>query len=287
MCSACLLCVAAVALDDDGYPRAKLLVEPSALANSAAREAMIILDARPRAKFDAGRLAGARWVDHAEWEKAVGSSRDPHAWAKRIGALGIAGDRPVAVYDDMLSRDAARIWWILKYFGVADVRILHGGWKGVQNAKLPTETRSAPVAPAAFDPKPHAARFADKAWMKQALAAGTQVVDARSEKEFCGIEKLKNRRAGAMPGAKLLEWSDLLDRETARFKSPRELRELFAKAGVDLDRPTATHCQGGGRAAVMAFGMELMGAVPVRNYYASWGEWGNADDTPIVTPKGK
>jgi thiosulfate/3-mercaptopyruvate sulfurtransferase len=84
-----------------------------------------------------------------------------------------------------------------------------------------------------------------------------------------------------------LEWIDLIDKETQRFKTPDQLRKLFADAEIGLDRPTATHCQGGGRASVMAFGMELMGATSVANYYASWGEWGNADDTPIVAGKPK
>jgi thiosulfate/3-mercaptopyruvate sulfurtransferase len=110
-------------------------------------------------------------------------------------------------------------------------------------------------------------------------------VDARSEDEFCGINKRDNKRGGAIPGAKHLEWSDLIDQETNRFKSPAELKRLFEQAGIDLTRPTASHCNGGGRAAVMAFGLELMGANEVRNYYRGWGEWGNAQDTPIIVPE--
>jgi len=40
-------------------------------------------------------------------------------------------------------------------------------------------------------------------------------------------------------------------------------------------------------AAVMAYGLELMGAKDVRNYYKSWSEWVNADDTPVVKPEPK
>ena len=50
---------------------------------------------------------------------------------------------------------------------------------------------------------------------------------------------------------------------------------------MDLDKPNITYCQGGGRAAVAAFGLELAGAKNVRNYYASWAEWGNDPDTPV------
>ena len=88
-----------------------------------------------------------------------------------------------------------------------------------------------------------------------------------------------------MPGAKHLEWSELLDQRTQRFKPAAELRVLLADAGIDLKRRTIAHCQSGGRSSVMAFGLELMGADDVGNYYAGWAEWGNADDTPIVKPR--
>ena len=110
----------------------------------------------------------------------------------------------------------------------------------------------------------------------------SQLIDARSEAEFCGDERLKTPRAGAIPGAKHLEWDDLLAPETGRFLAASELADVFAKAGVDLQQPTATHCQSGGRASVTAFGLELMGADQVSNYYRSWHEWSNAPDTPVV-----
>ena len=144
-------------------------------------------------------------------------------------------------------------------------------------------------------PSPAATKFAaqsqaDRLATKQKLLdslkdKSLQIVNARSEGEFCGVEKMTNKRAGAIPSAKHLEWIDLLDKKTQRFKTAAEIDKLFAAAGIDLKAKTATHCQSGGRASVMAFGLELMGAKDVSNYYRSWSEWGNADDTPIVPGK--
>jgi thiosulfate/3-mercaptopyruvate sulfurtransferase len=143
-------------------------------------------------------------------------------------------------------------------------------------------------SPDKFVAKARPEKLATKEQLLDSLQSGKlQIVDARSEKEFCGIEKLTNKRAGAIPGAKQLEWIDLLDKETQRFKSAAEMRKLFEQAGIALDKPTAAHCQSGGRAAVMAFGLELMGAKDVSNYYPSWSEWGNASDTPVVPGKAK
>jgi 3-mercaptopyruvate sulfurtransferase SseA len=272
---------------DEGYPQAKLLIEPAELAGQKAPKGLVVLDARPEADFQQGRIAAARWVDAPAWAKAFGDGKDAAGWAVRIGKLGIGPKATVVVYDNALSKDAARVWWILRFWGVGDVRLLNGGWKGWNAAGLPVEAAK-PQSPAAveFAATPAAQRQVLKDELLGAVASRRlQIVDARSEKEHCGLDALTNKRAGAIPDAKHLEWSDLLDKETQRFKGPAEIRRLFAAAGIDLKQPTAAHCQSGGRSSVMVFAMELMGAEKVRNYYAGWSEWGNADDTPIVVLK--
>lgn len=273
---------------DEAYPKPELLVEPAALAEPDVAKGFVILDARPREKYLKGHIPGARWVNHAEWAKGFGDGIDADTWGKRIGALGVGASSRVVVYDDNHGKDAARIWWMLRYWGVPDAGLLNGGWVGWEAGKHLTETAEPVPAIVTFAAKPHAARLATKDGLLKSLDGKTvQIVDARSEKEHCGTEKQANKKFGAIPGAVHLEWIDLLDKDTQRFKEPARMKRLFEAAGVKLDRPTAAHCQSGGRAAVMAFGLELMGAKDVSNYYKSWSEWGNADDTPVVKPEPK
>jgi thiosulfate/3-mercaptopyruvate sulfurtransferase len=270
----------------DEYPRGDLLIEPHSLADLA--KGFIVLDARDKKQFAEGHVPGAQWVDQAGWAKGFGDGGDAAGWSKRIGDLGIRTSSQVVVYDDNLAKDAARIWWILRYWGVQDVRLVNGGWKGWSAAKGPVEKQAQPATAVDFKAVAFAERFADKQELLKSLKKGDlQIVDARSESEFCGEAALANKRAGAIPGAKHLEWSDLIERKTHRFKPASELKKLFAEAGIDLDRPTAAHCQSGGRSSVMAFGLELMGAKNVKNYYRSWSEWGNAEDTPVIKPTPK
>ena len=277
-----------VAAGGNAYPRLELLIEPAQLVKPDVAKEYIVLDARNRSKFKQSHIPNARWVDHEEWAKSFGHGKDAEAWGKRIGLLGLTSSSKVVVYDDNYTKDAARIWWILRYWGVEDVRLLNGGWAGWKMGNHPTEKDEIAVAPRKFEAKARPDRLATKEQLLDSLKGGKlQIVDARSEKEFCGVEKLTNKRAGAIPGAKQLEWIDLLDKETQRFKSAANLRKLFEEAGIALDRPTATHCQSGGRAAVMVFGMELMGAKGVSNYYPSWSEWSSDPDTPIVPGKAK
>lgn len=285
--SAIVLCslISTLTAAEDNYARPKLLVEASELAKPKVAEQFIVLDARKKEGYDQNHVAGARSVDHDTWKSAFGDGSDVEGWSKRIGNLGIAANSTVVVYDDASNKDAARIWWLLRYWGVKDVRLLNGGWKAWSTAGFPTETKELPPTKAVeFTAMPQTKRLATKDQILASLAAdGLQIVDSRSKDEFCGIDRLKNKRGGTIPGAKHLEWSDLIDAATGRFKSASELRRLIDESGIDLNKPTASHCQSGGRASVMAFGLELMGAKDSRNYYPGWSEWGNSDDVPIVT----
>ena len=280
---AALVCAAATVAAQEQYPRQDLLLEPAELARPEVARRFVILDVRGPDDYQAAHVPGALRVDHGSWSSAFKGGTDVEGWSRRIGELGIDNDTPVVVYDDAGMKDAARIWWLLRFWGVEEVRLLNGGWKTWTAMKLPTSNETAAAAnPSDFQALANARRLSDKDQILGLLEGGKlQIVDARSFAEFCGLQPNKNKRGGAIPGAKHLEWSDLIDGETHRFKSPAEIQALLDKAGIDVNRPTAAHCQSGGRASVMAFGLELMGADDIRNYYRGWSEWGNADDTPI------
>jgi thiosulfate/3-mercaptopyruvate sulfurtransferase len=270
------------------YLRPDLLMEAAELKRPEVARKYVILDARGKGAYKAGHAPGALWLDAITWERAFKDGQDEQAWSERIGGLGLHAETRVVVYDDNLSKDAARMWWILRYWGLRDVRLLNGGWRAWKAAGGEVETReNTPRGIVRARLTPVRSRLAAKEQVKKWVEGKTeQILDARSTGEFCG-ETETAKRNGAIPGAKHLEWSDTLDRKTGRFKSAAELAKLFKGAGIDPARPTTTYCQSGGRAAVLAFVVELMGGKEVRNYYRSWSEWGNAEDTPIERPRKK
>ncbi len=269
------------------YPRPDLLVEANDLEKVLAdKKPSRLLDARAGSKYAAGHLTDAVSVDVAAWAKAFAEGQDADDWAKRLAAVGVTPETRVVLYDDNQSRDAARVWYILRYWGVKDVRLLNGGfaaWKSV-GGKM-TETKTAPPKDEAVKLVKQPNRLVSKDQLLKLLKdPAPQIIDARSTGEFCGTAETAKRN-GAIPGAKHLEWSDTLDKGTGRFKSADELTKLFEEAGIDPAKPAVTYCQSGGRAAVLAFVLELMGDKNVGNYYRSWSEWGNDPDTPIDKPK--
>jgi thiosulfate/3-mercaptopyruvate sulfurtransferase len=282
-----LLCTALLMLapgaEPDKYPHADLLIETPELAKAVAAKKVQLLDTRTKAKYDAGHIPGAVWVDVPAWSKAFAAGPDKEAWVKLLGACGLDAAAPVVVYGDDV-REAARVWWILRYWGFKDARLLNGGWAAWASANSAASREAPAVKPTEPKLTANADRLATKDQVIDMLKGkDPQIVDTRSEKEFCGEQK-QAKRGGAIPGAKHLEWSDLLAKD-GRFKSADELRKLFKEHDVSLKGPAVTYCQSGGRASVMAFALELMGAKDVRNYYRSWNEWGNDPDTPIVIPK--
>jgi thiosulfate/3-mercaptopyruvate sulfurtransferase len=266
----------------DTYPNAKLLIEDDALAEVDVKTT-VILDARDEKGYLAGHIPGAIRLPTAEWGKAVPDT--PEAWGKRLAQLGIKAETPVVVYGGADVRDAARAWWLIKYAGADDVRLLNGGfpaWQKTGGMAETMENAARPIEPG--KPAIRADRLAEKKDVLSILKdKSSQILDARSDAEFCGTAGAA-KRTGHIPGATAIEWSELLTAEKT-FKSPAELKQLFADRKIDLEKPAVTYCQSGGRAAVLAFGLELMGAKHVRTYYKSWSEWGNAEDTPIEVPK--
>lgn len=270
----------------DDYPRPELLVEPAGLAKDVEADGAVVLDVRGKEAYAEGHVPGSLRVDHATWKDAFDADAADD-WGERIASLGIDADSAVVLYDDDDLKNAARIWWILRFWGVEDAKLLNGGWKAWQREGLPVSDEATPApAKTDFRADPQPDRLATKGSILETLGSGKlQIVDSRSEEEYCGTKRLSNARGGAIPGATNLEWSTLIDSETGRVKPAPEIEQLLRDAGIDPKRPAITYCQSGGRASVMAFGLELMGVDQVSNYYPGWGEWGNQEETPVETPQ--
>lgn len=251
------------------YARPDLLVEVSDLKDGK----FVVLDVRSVAKYGAQHAAGAVNAPVGSWANAIDDGKaDAAYWKAELAALGVTPKSSVVVYSSDW-REAARAWWALKLAGVPDVRVLNGGWRAYLDAKLPTSTEATtPKAadPADWKPEPRLAVLAEVVKAADGKS-GLTVVDARAATEVAN---------GKVPGAKPLDWAELIDEKTQKVKPAGELHKLFEGAKIDLTKPCVTYCQGGGRAAVMAFGLELMGAKDVRNYHKSWGEYGKDEKTP-------
>ena len=144
------------------YPNPEMLVEPSAVAKAEVAKTLIILDAREPKQYAAGHRSRAAWVDAAAWGKAFKDGKDAEGWSGRIGKLGINADAKVVVYDNNAFNEAARIWWILRLWGVKNVRLLNGNWATWKKNKLPIENDSEAAVPGTVCPQAAARAAGDQ-----------------------------------------------------------------------------------------------------------------------------
>ena len=111
----------------------------------------------------------------------------------------------------------------------------------------------------------------------QVAIDNTQIVDARSPARFRGeeIEPRAGVKPGHIPGSKNIHYVTVLNPD-GTLKTPNELAEIFASAGIDEDQPITTTCGSGVTAAILALALEQIGAKQVSLYDGSWTEWGSS-----------
>jgi thiosulfate/3-mercaptopyruvate sulfurtransferase len=237
-----------------------------------------------RDEYLAAHIPGARFLDI----DAVSDRADPAphmlpkaaAFGAAMERLGISRDDRIVVYDNSPIRTAARGWFMLRHFGAEQVAILNGGFQKWTAEGRPTESGGAALRSASFDGSER-----NDVVAKQLLLAGVETpwVDARGKARFEGTEPdpRPGVAAGHAPGQRNLPFGSLY-REDGTFKSVEELKQLFADAAIDPNKPFIASCGSGVTANSLLFAAHLIGNDDTKLYDGSWSEWGADPATPKV-----
>lgn len=243
-----------------------------------------------RAEYHERHIPGAVFAELTWFSDAAApfphTLLDADTFGERVGALGIEASHRVVVYDSSGQNfSAPRFWWMMRTFGHAQVAVLDGGLpKWVTDGHAVTSELPA-VVPATFVATRHNDAVRDLDAMRRVVHDGTaQVVDARSAGRFTGAEAEPRPgvRGGHMPGAKNLHYASLVQAD-GTLRSPQDLRELAARAGLDLSKPIVASCGTGVTACAVVLALEVMGVPNTPVYDGSWTEWGSMPDTPVAT----
>lgn len=275
------------------------LVSTAWLDQNLAEQDVFILDASrhlpgagrtPSAEFEASHIPGARFLDLAtltDTDSSIPAALPtPKQVAERLANLGVDPNARIVLYDDSGLKTSARAWFALKQNGVSNVAILDGGLGKWRAEERPLE--AGPVNAERADKAqlyaliPADSQVATKAQMLANCSSGLdQVLDARgADRVFgSGIDPVHGGQNGRIPGALNLPFGQVFKTD-GTFKSPQDLRALFASVGVDLERPLVTTCGSGITASVLLFAAHLAGKNDVRLYDGSWQEWEADPDTP-------
>jgi thiosulfate/3-mercaptopyruvate sulfurtransferase len=271
-----------------GYANPQLLVETDELARMLGAPAVRIVDVRSGTvgalAYRAGHVPGAAYLDAAELDdpaaNADGQPIRPAAAAVLFGRPGIDHETTVVAYDAAGGVLAARLFFVLEYFGHERVRVLNGGLGKWQREGRPLEVAAPTIRPLTFDPRPRRDLVATAAEVQASLGrADACLIDARSPAEFAGTEK-RAARGGRIPGAANVDWERTMTRD-GTFKDADALRALFEGAGMRPEQTAVVYCQSGNRSAQDYLALRLLGHSRIRNYDGSWMEWGNTPTLPV------
>jgi thiosulfate/3-mercaptopyruvate sulfurtransferase len=245
-------------------------------------------DPHGREHYLDGHLPGARFVD-LDTELAAAPTAeggrhplpapaDLQAAARR---WGVRRGQTVVCYDATGNLAAARAWWLLRWAGVEDVRLLDGGLRAWTEAGLPLaqgQPEPVPEGDVLLSPGHLPTLSADDA---AELAAGGVLLDARAAERYRGEIEPVDPRAGHIPGAVSAPTSDNLT-EGGRFRPPEELAGRFAALGADGRRPVGVYCGSGVTAAHEVVALAIAG-VDAALFPGSWSAWSADPDRPVAT----
>nr|WP_028479182.1 sulfurtransferase [Nocardia sp. CNY236] len=266
------------------------MVSPQELREALDNKRVCLLDVRwalgdpdgPQHYLD-GHIPGAVFVDlETELATPPSPARGRHPLPdvtqleKCARSWGMATGDPVVVYDATGGLAAARAWWLLRWAGVADVRILDGGLPAWVRMGEPIATGAEPdPEPGDVELRPGHLPVADA----DAVARWRGVLlDARATERYRGDHEPIDPRAGHIPGASSAPTTQNLDAE-GRFRSADELHDRFAAFGPG---PVAVYCGSGVTAAHQIAALAVAG-IEATLYPGSWSQWSNDPKRPVAT----
>ncbi len=248
--------------------------------------------------FLAGHLPGAIYVD---LDSELASPPSPEggrhplpelsALEKDARRWGMQQEGSVVVYDDAGGLSAARAWWVLRWAGARDVRILDGGLGAWQAAggDVVTEVHAPALGDVEFTGGQMPVLDIDEAQrLGSAPASDGLLIDVRASERFDGREETLDPRAGHIPGAINLPTAEILTAE-GRFVPAAELRDRFVAAGLDVgshipgspgpDHPVGVYCGSGVTACHTIAALAAIG-VQAALFPGSWSQWAHDSERP-------
>jgi thiosulfate/3-mercaptopyruvate sulfurtransferase len=253
------------------------------LAGTTVLDARWRLGGRPgREDYAEGHIPGAVFID-LDTELAGEPGRngrhplpDPARLQEALRAKGVNDTSTVVVYDAGDGQAAARAWWILRWAGHRDTRVLDGGLRAWTAKGHPTSTEESTPTRGDIHVKPGSlpTLTADEA---QKIAQTGTLIDARATPRFRGETEPVDPVAGHIPGATNRPTTEN-SQPDGRLKPAHELNEAFSDDG-----PIGAYCGSGVTAAHTILALHRAGRTDAALYVGSWSDWITDPSRPVAT----
>jgi thiosulfate/3-mercaptopyruvate sulfurtransferase len=246
-------------------------------------------------EYEKGHIANAlAWNWNTDLHAPVGRDYvDQEGLAAQLRRAGVGEDTTVVLYGGNNNWFAAYAYWLLRYLGFANVRLLDGGRKKweLESRELTQDVPTFPATDLTIGQPVNGDFRALRDDVLGRVLEGddrTSFIDVRSPEEFRG-EKLapdhlpqeQAQVPGHIPGAANIPWVQAAN-DDGTFKSADELLALYERAGITSDQEVIAYCRIGERSSHTWFALhELLGFDDVKNYDGSWTEYGSLVGVPV------
>ncbi|ODV91767.1 hypothetical protein CANCADRAFT_147386 [Tortispora caseinolytica NRRL Y-17796] len=260
----------------------------------------------PVREFEAMRLPGAKFFPldavknpESPYPHMIPNVRD---FLKYMNKLGIKRSDDLIVYDLGGNFSASRILWMFQVFGHPQVSLLDDFTtykaEGGELDTAPIDATGADVVDISdvtdldfYAPRDSVSMdttmfttYEQLHAYVRAARSDWQIIDARPRDRFNGTapEPRPGLPSGHIPGALNLPFGECLD--GGKFRSPAELKTLFAGIGVDGSKPIVVMCGSGVTACILRTALLIIGIDNISVFDGSWTEWAQRAPQGFIVP---
>jgi len=240
---------------------------------------LVIIDASKAKLYTKSHIDGAINIPYAKLNQKEGAVKGllkgTEELATFFGEKGVSDQSEIVVYDEGSQKYSTRVYWILKYLGAPNVKLLHKENDAWRNARIKLTSAVPSVKATTFTANPNQEISADCAFIKANLDNENVVlIDARSEKEYLGTEDSEKKYSkGHLPGAIHLDFTEV-ENENKSFMSTTGFESIMSENGFTADKTYVMYCKTGVKASVTyTFFKEVLGFENVKLYDGAYLEW--------------
>ncbi|NJK36944.1 MAG: sulfurtransferase [Oscillatoriales cyanobacterium RM2_1_1] len=270
----------------------ELLVSPHWLADNLNHPQLVIVDCRfaltnpdlGQQQYQQSHIPGAFYLDlNHDLSNTVHTHGgrhplpDPADFAQTLARIGITDQKTfVVAYDDSRFAFAARLWWLLCYFGHPQIALLDGGWSQWQ-ARYPVTNELPNTQMGRFDYQLHPEKIVDRmAVISCKDQPSVALIDSRDRPRYWGEYEPIDPIAGHIPGAINFPWKETtdetgfvrLDQQRQRWQSLKNTEKIMV------------YCGSGVTACVNLWSLEIAGISQGKLYVGGWSDWCSYQNSP-------
>jgi thiosulfate/3-mercaptopyruvate sulfurtransferase len=261
------------------------LIEAKDLAKIMKDKNVVVISAQKTSLYNDFHITGSINLPPADLvnnEPIPYILKDVAELEKIIGAKGISQNNQIIIYDEGSSKYSGRLYWVFKYLGVQDVKLLNGGIESWKSIRKPVTSTASKRKATTFTANVQPQYMATLSEVKEALINPNYVIiDARSDAEYDGTNETDLRK-GHIPNAVHIEYKDIIA-SNGKLKSANQLKALYTAKGVTPDKTVIIYCKTSVRAAIEFVALNsVLGYENVKVFDGAFCEWCSDKSTEVV-----